>query len=151
MTTLWRHRTLSGFGDPLVPEPERWVSFAILWDGDDASMPGWSQENQKAEHHVPGSNRNIVFLLGLGALTRTFAVSCASRAAFANLAALQQTTGVLRVPAAMNELSVATEIDLYGQVMADIPDVVLLELSEPRVWGDGDVSAQATFWRDGRE
>lgn len=151
MTTLFTHRLLSGFGDATSADVGAFVEFSILWDGDIASMPGWDQMNQSAPNHIPGSNTNIVFLMGHGALTRSFSVLCPTRKAYAQLAALQQYEGTLRVPALMNELDIATEVDYSGQLVADIPSVVLLELTYARVWTDGAVSAQAMFWRGGRE
>lgn len=150
MTTLWTHRLLAGFGDATSAEEGGFVEFSILWDGDLANMPGWDQANQSAGYHVPGSNTNIVFLMGQGALTRAFSVLCPTKKAYAQLAALQQYEGTLRVAAAMNELDVAVERDFSGDLVADIPNVVLLELTRARVWIDGAIEAQASFWRSGR-
>lgn len=150
MTTLFRHRIQSGFGDAASADPDDYVEFSILWDGDLANMPGWSQSAQTAEYHIPGSDTNILFLLGKGPLTRGFTVLCETKADYARLAALQQVQGTLRVPAAMNELDIATERDISGDVVADIPSVVLLSLTDPRVWVDGAVQALAAFWRSSR-
>lgn len=151
MTTLWNTtRLLAGFGDATSPDVGDFVEFAILWDGDVGDMPGWEQQGQSAVNHVPGGNINIIFLMGLGELSRSFRVLCPSKAAFAQLAALQQYQGTLRVPAAMNELDVATEVDYSGSLVADIPDVVLLGLSGTRVYVDGCVEATAAFWRGSR-
>ena len=151
MTTLFSYRLLAGFGEAASAEVGGFVEFSILWDGAIASMPGWDQANQDAENHIPGSNRNIVFLMGHGALSRSFSVLCPTRKAYAQLAALQQYQGTLRVPALMNELDIATEVDYSGQLVADIPNVVLRSLTGAQVWTDGAVSAQALFWREGRE
>lgn len=151
MTTLYTYRLLSGFGDATSADVGAWVEFAILWNGDIASMPGWEQPAQDATYHVPGGNINIIFLLGLGELQRTFTVLCPTKTAYAQLCALQQYEGTLRVPAAMNELDVAVETDYSGQLVADIPDVVLRSLTGVQNWTDGCVSAQALFWRAGRE
>lgn len=151
MSTLFTHRLLSGFGDATSADVGAFVEFSIIWDGDIATMPGWDQQGQAARYHVPGGDLNIIQLLGNGELTRAFTVLCPSKAAFAQLAALQQTEGTLRVPAAMNELDIATETNYFGQLVADIPDVVLTDLTGVRVWTDGCVSAQASFWREGRD
>jgi hypothetical protein len=150
MSTLWTYRLLAGFGDATSADVGDFVEFSILWDGNIADMPGWSQANQSSGYHIPGSNTHIVFLMGHGALNRSFTVLCPSRKAYAELAALQQYQGTLRVPALMNELDIATEVDYSGQLVADIPDVVLLDLTGTRVYPDGCVSAQASFWREGR-
>lgn len=150
MTTFWTYRLLAGFGDATSSVVGDFVEFALLWDGDAATMPGWDQVNQSASYHVPGSDTNIVFLMGQGALSRSFSVLCPTKKAYAHLAALQQYEGTLRVPAAMNELDIATEVDYSGTLVADIPNVVLLELTGARVHTDGAVSAQAMFWRAGR-
>jgi hypothetical protein len=50
----------------------------------------------------------------------------------------------------MNELDIATEANYSGQIVADIPDVVLEGLSGVRVSVDGTVEATAAFWRSGR-
>lgn len=150
MTTLWTYRYIAGFGDATSATVGDWVSFAIVWDGDIAAMPGWDQVNQTAQNHIPGSDTNIFFLLGLGPLTRSFTVLCPDKTTYAYLAALQQTQGTLRVPAAMNELDIATEVDESGTLVADISDVVLDSLTGVQVWTDGCVTAQASFWREGR-
>lgn len=150
MTTRWTYRLLAGFGDATSADPEDWASFAILWDGDLATMPGWDQAPQSAQTHIPGSNTNIIFLMGLGPLTRSFTVLCPDHATFAVLAGLQQYEGTLRVPAAMNELDVATVVDASGTLVADIPSVVLDSLTSVRVGVDGTVQALAAFWRSGR-
>lgn len=150
MSTLFAYRPVAGFGDASSAEVGDFVEFGILWDGDIASMPGWEQPNQSATHHVPGSNTNIIFLMGMGELRRSFRVLCKSKAAYAHLAALQQSTGTLRVPAAMNELDVATEVNVSGTLVADIPSVVLEGLSGVRVSVDGAVEVSASFWRSGR-
>mgnify|MGYP006921328719 CR=1 FL=1 len=151
MSTLYTYRLLSGFGDATSAEVGAFVEFAILWDGDTATMPGWEQPSQVSTYHVPGGNTNLIFLMGLGELTRTFTVLCPTKTAYTQLAALQQTQGTLRVPAAMNELGIATEVDNAGTLVADIPDVVLVSLSAPGVWTDGCISTQAAFWREGRD
>ena len=148
MTTLFTHRILSGFGDPT--DGTDWVAFSILWDGDPANMPGWEQPSHYAVHHIPGSDRNIVQLLGNGPLSRTFRVLCEDRGAYADLCAHKQTQGSLRVPARMNEVDAAVVRDLHGDLVADIPEVVLLEVTGVRVWVDGAIEAAATFWRSGR-
>lgn len=150
MTTLFRHRVLAGFGDADNATLGAFVPFSILWDGEPAAMPGWAQQSYDAEFHVPGSDRNIIQLLGRGAITREFTVLCEDMATYEQLAALQQTTGTLRVPAAMNRLAVATERDLAGDLVADIPDVVLRGLTGELAWVDGSVTALASFWRSAR-
>lgn len=151
MTTLWAgHRLLAGFGDAESSTPGDFVEFSILWDGDPASMPGWDQPNFAAEFHMPGSNVNVIQLLGLGPLTRSFTVLCENATAYEYLAGLQQTTGTLRVPAAMNRLKVATEVDYFGAMVADIPDVTLTGLTGELDWTDGPVTALASFWRSSR-
>jgi hypothetical protein len=150
MSTLYTYRLLAGFGDATSAEVGDWVEFAILWDGDLASMPGWEQPSQSAGYHIPGSDTNIIFLMGMGELRRSFRVLCPSKTAYAHLAGLQQYEGTLRVPAVMNELDIATEVDYSGQLVADIPDVVLEGLGGVRVYTDGTVEASAAFWRGGR-
>jgi hypothetical protein len=150
MSTLYTYRLLAGFGDATSAEVGDWVEFAILWDGDLASMPGWEQLSQSAGYHVPGSDTNIIFLMGMGELRRSFRVLCPSKTAYTHLCGLQQYEGTLRVPATMNELDIATEVDYSGQLVADIPDVVLDGLSGVRVYTDGTVEATAAFWRGGR-
>jgi hypothetical protein len=150
MTTAFTYRLLAGFGDATSAEVEDWCEFAILWDGDLATMPGWEQPSQTAGYHIPGSDTNVIFLMGMGELRRSFRVLCSSKAAYAVLAGLQQYEGTLRVPAAMNELDIATEASYSGQIVADIPDVVLEGLSGVRVGVDGTVEATAAFWRAGR-
>jgi hypothetical protein len=150
MSTLYTYRLLAGFGDATSAEVGDWVEFAILWDGDLASMPGWEQPSQSAGYHIPGSDTNIIFLMGMGELRRSFRVLCPSKTAYAHLAGLQQYEGTLRVPAVMNELDIATEVDYSGQLVADIPDVVLEGLGGVRVYTDGTVEATAAFWRGGR-
>ena len=88
--------------------------------------------------------------MGLGELRRSFRVLCPSKTAYAHLCGLQQYEGTLRVPAVMNELDIATEVDYSGQLVADIPDVVLEGLGGVRVYTDGTVEASAAFWRGGR-
>jgi len=151
MSTLYTYRLLAGFGDATSAEVGAYVEFAILWDGNLADMPGWDQANKSSSSPIPGGNRNLIFLMGLGELTRSFRVLCPTKTAYAQLARLQQAQGTLRVPAAMNELDIATEVDYSGTVVADIPDVVLLALTGARVWTDGAVEAQAAFWREGRD
>jgi len=148
--TVFTHRLLAGFGDTTSAVQGDFVEFSILWDGDVASMPGWSQTAQTAEFHVPGSNTNIIQLLGMGPLSRAFSVLCESRAVYADLCALLQQSHTLRVPAAMNELDIAVEADYAGDIVADIPAVVLTSLTSVQVWNDGAVSALAMFWRAGR-
>jgi hypothetical protein len=150
MSTLYTYRLLAGFGDATSAEVGDWVEFSILWDGDLASMPGWEQPSQSAGYHIPGSDTNIIFLMGMGELRRSFRVLCPSKTAYAHLAGLQQYEGTLRVPAVMNELDIATEVDYSGQLVADIPDVVLEGLGGVRVYTDGTVEATAAFWRGGR-
>ena len=150
MATLFDYRLLAGFGDAESAEVGGFVEFSILWDGELAAMPGWDQATQSAAYHVPGGDRNILCLLGHGELRRSFTVLCADKTAYAQLAALQQYQGTLRVPAAMNELDIATEVDYGGTIVADIPGVVLESLTGARVWTDGCVSALASFWREGR-
>jgi hypothetical protein len=151
MGTLFTHRLLAGFGDATSADVGDFVEFSILWDGDIAAMPGWDQPAQAATQHVPGGNVNIVSLMGLGELNRSFKVLCPSKSDYNALARLQQVQGTLRVPAQMNELDIATETNYFGQLVADIPDVVLLGLTSVQVWTDGCVSAQAAFWREGRD
>jgi hypothetical protein len=150
MTTAYTYRLLAGFGDATSAEVGDWCEFAILWDGDAATMPGWEQPSQSAGYHIPGSDTNIIFLMGLGELRRSFRVLCSSKTAYAALCGLQQYEGTLRVPATMNELDIATEANYSGQIVADIPDVVLEGLSGVRVSVDGTVEATAAFWRSGR-
>ena len=139
--TIWNHHALSSFGS---------ASFAILWDGDLASMPGWEQAEYVNTIHVPGSDINDTHLMGSGPLTRAFRVLCADRVAYEALHALKRAEGTLRVPAAMNELGIAVEVDYFGDVYAEISDVVLLGLSNVRVWTDGAVEVTAQFQRDSR-
>lgn len=116
----------------------------ILWDGGLANMPGWEQQSYTNSVHIPGSNITETFLLGVGDLTRTFTVECETPQHYRNLQALVQAEATLRVPAAMNELA-AREVDYFGQLYAEIDDVVLLGLSAVSVWADGSVSCAATF------
>lgn len=150
MTTNFAFRPQSGFGNAASATPGAWVAFAILWDGDVASMPGWDQKNFTADLHFPGSDTNVQQQLGRGPLTRSFQVMCASQSDFDDLAELQQTKGTLRVPSAMNDLGVAVEVDVSGRIFADIPSVLLQDLTGVQVWTDGCVSASAFFWRSSR-
>jgi hypothetical protein len=131
----------SAFGD---------VEFNILWDGDLANMPGWEQESFASTVHIPGSNRNVTFLLGNGPYTRTFEVLCDTQSHYTNLKLMRHTEAILRVPAAMNDLddTGVEEINYFGSAYAEISDVLLVGLSAARVWVDGQRSAFATFQRD---
>jgi hypothetical protein len=126
------------------------VGFRVLWDGDLADMLGWEQDAYSASQHIPGSNRNVTFLLGLGPLRRTLRVVCDTQSHYDNLRAMRQTEATLRVYAAMNDLNDAdvTEVNLFGTAYAEITDVLLLSTQNVRKAVDGSVVCEATFQRE---
>jgi hypothetical protein len=132
----------SAFGD---------AEFRILWDGNEASFPGWERESYSSSQHIPGSSRTDTFLLGFGPYVRSFTVLCDTQSHYRNLVAMQQTEATLRVPAAMNDLDDAEEIVLFGNVFAEIPDVLLVGITAPQKWVDGSVSCLASFQWEGPE
>jgi hypothetical protein len=126
------------------------AEFRVLWDGNEASMPGWEREAFQSTAHIPGSSRSDTFLLGFGPYVRSFSVLCETQSHYRNLKAMQQTEATLRVPAAMNDLDEGTsEVVYFGNVYAEIPDVLLAAVSQPMKWTDGAVQCLATFQWEG--
>jgi hypothetical protein len=126
------------------------ASFDILWESNEPALPGWEQQEYVNTVHVPGSDFNDTYFMGSGPLMRALRVVCADRAAYEALHALKRTAGVLRMPATLNELGAAVEVDYFGTIYAELADVTLIGLSDVRVWVHGEIEVTAQFQRDDR-
>jgi hypothetical protein len=96
--------------------------------------------------HVPGSNRNIVQLLGIGPETITYRVFLESRDDFRALLALRQTTATLTV-AANGTVVDGTYESIHGVGYLHIADVTLLDVTAPSFEIDEIVEADCLFLR----
>lgn len=123
------------------------VSFRVLRLGQGAAIVNsWEQQAISSEEHVPGSNNTDLFLMGLGPKTATWRIETSSIDDYRALEALQQTSGTLRLPTGTST-EAATEVDYFGTIWDEIPDVTLMQLARPVVHMGGKVQADATFWR----
>ncbi len=133
-------RTGFGTADAFVP-------FEILYTSE--LLATWEQPSYTATKHVPGSDINILFLLGLGPLTVTWTLEFANTDAYRDMTALVQTMGTLTIPQSIAE-RFGYERDLSGVLYTEYRDVVLLSLSGAGVAVDGVIEADATFYREAR-
>lgn len=124
------------------------AAFQIVHEGE--WLPLWEEASTTNTIHIPGSNRSVTFLLGTGPLVVTWTVECNDATDYAALCALVQSVDTLRMPSVVAE-DMGTEVDLFGAIYTDIPDVTLLNLARPQIALDGSIQVDATFQRETRE
>lgn len=122
--------------------------FQIVHEGE--WLPMWEPTSNYAIAPIPGSNSSVTFLLGTGVLTATWTVECDTQDDYALLTALLQAEGTLRMPTAVAE-RMGVEVNYFGQLYTEIPDVTLLELKQPQIALNGCVQVTCTFLREGRD
>jgi hypothetical protein len=141
--TTWSNASMTGFEG---------TEFRILWDGGDDStnMPGWSQQSYVVENHIAGSNTTEIDAMGLGPFRRSFRLMTQDKFRMAALRLLQQTSGRLRIPAAMSDLVDADVIEelFAGILYATIDNVLLESLSEFQINVNGECYAVAVFVKE---
>ena len=122
--------------------------FQIVHEGE--WLPMWEPTSNYNVIPIPGSNSSVTFLMGTGVLTATWTVECDDQSDYALLAALLQSEGTLRMPSVVAE-DMGAEVDLFGAIYTEIPDVTLLELKSPQIALNGCVQVTCTFSREGRD
>lgn len=118
------------------------ASFQIVHEGE--WLPVWQEESYTVTHHVPGGG-NVTQLLGLGPLVVTYTIECDTQDDYADLVALKQTSGTLRIPANIAEAGIGTEVVLFGTVYTEISDVTLMDIARPMIALNQCIQAEATF------
>lgn len=122
------------------------VLFGIRANDETGDLPEWASQGVLATRHVPGSNRNITQLLGMGPQTVTYRVFCETRGDYRALLALRQTTATLTV-VANGTVAEGEYESIHGMGYLRIADVTLLDVTNPVFEIDQVVEADATFIR----
>ena len=122
------------------------VEFRVLAiDQGQDIVTGWNRESHYAIHHIPGSNDNITFLMGVGPGIVTYRVECSSIDVFRNLEAMKQGKDTLVLRTGINTETPTTEVDYFGDTYDHIDNAVLLDVQNSSPRRNGKVVADATF------
>jgi hypothetical protein len=136
MTVQAPRTNLTGFGD---------VLFGVLRD-EGGTLPDFVSEPMISTRHVPGSNRTITHILGVGVSRATFIVWLETVDAYRGLRALLSTEATLTLIAGTTtEAGVYEEIHGTGYVR--LADTLLVGMGAPVLYPDGAVEVEVTFQR----
>jgi hypothetical protein len=120
------------------------VLFGILADDATGSLPEWQSSVVRSTRHVPGSNRAVTQLMGIGPEMVTYRVFCDAREDYRALLALRQTTGTLTV-VANGTVAEGDYEAIHGVGYLLIADVTLLDVTNPTFSVDEVVEADCLF------
>lgn len=123
------------------------VRFSIN-GSDDFVLPTWEQAPFGSVKHVPGSNRNVRFLMGLGEPQVSWRVHLDTYEEYRNLLAMRQTEAVLQIPAHLCDLADVEQVSYYDMAYSRIPDVLLWSVSGITLdYVNGWAECDCTFMR----